>query len=139
MPRGNLVLAFSFFSSSFSRKEGCPMATVAKVSANERNVEARPISVPEPVLLTIKQAASRLGATVSAIRNLIWDEDLRVVPLGQRHMIRVSDLDAWVSRNSLLAGDLDDWKKARKAVRAPRRSEAKTGANRDKVRGKRSA
>ena len=115
------------------------MATVAKVSANERNVEARPISVPEPVLLTIKQAASRLGATVSAIRNLIWDEDLRVVPLGQRHMIRVSDLDAWVSRNSLLAGDLDDWKKARKAVRAPRRSEAKTGANRDKVRGKRSA
>ena len=126
------------------------MATVAKVSANERNeaqtassvspaVDARPEFVPAPALFTVKQAAAYLGATVSAVRNLIWDEDLRVVPLGQRYMIRVSDLDAWVSRNSLLAGDLDDWKKARKAVRAPRRSEAKTGAGRDKVRGKHSA
>jgi excisionase family DNA binding protein len=121
------------------------MATKAVVSAKNARAEAqkppsaspaRPDFVPAPVLFTIKQAAIYLGATVSAVRNLIWDDDLRVVVVGQRHMLRVVDLDGWVRQNSLLASDIDAWKKARKAVRAPRRSRSETGTDRVKSRGK---
>ena len=41
---------------------------------------------PECVLISIPQAAMRLGMTVSAIRNLIRNGELAFVPLGKRHL-----------------------------------------------------
>jgi excisionase family DNA binding protein len=50
-----------------------------------------------PRCLTIKDAALYLGATVWAIRSLIWDGDLPCLRIGKRQVIDVRDLDALIA------------------------------------------
>jgi len=90
--------------------------------------------VPAPILYTVEQAAAYLGARVSAIRNLIADHELRVVVVGQRHLLPVAVLDAWVRKNSLLASDARVEEERLTAIRARRREkpsqrEQKRGQN----------
>ncbi len=89
---------------------------MAKVSADDRNAAPAPENRAvkpgtarvnavaakadaEPILLSIPQAAQRLGATVSAVRSLIWDGELPFVAIGQRHLVPVAAIDQWVTRN----------------------------------------
>ena len=60
---------------------------------------ARRSFIPETLLVSIPQAAARLGTTTSAIRGLIWDGQVRFVRLGKRHLIPLTELDAWIARN----------------------------------------
>lgn len=56
--------------------------------------------VPEPLLISIPQAAQRLGSTVSTVRNLIWGGELPFCRVGKRHMIPVGEISRWVERNT---------------------------------------
>ena len=60
---------------------------------------ARKTFAPEPILISIPQAAIRLGTTVPAIRNLLWDGQMKYIRLGKRFLIPISELDGWISRN----------------------------------------
>jgi excisionase family DNA binding protein len=53
----------------------------------------------DAVLLSIPQAAARLGTTISAVRNLIWSGDLGFCRLGKRHLIPVAETEKWIARN----------------------------------------
>jgi excisionase family DNA binding protein len=53
----------------------------------------------EAVLLTVQDAAKRMGTTTNAIRRLQWQGEIGYVKLGKRHLVSVSDLDRWIARN----------------------------------------
>jgi excisionase family DNA binding protein len=53
----------------------------------------------DAVLLSIPQAAVRLGTSTNAIRHLIWRGELSFVPLGKRHLVSTADLDRWIEVN----------------------------------------
>jgi excisionase family DNA binding protein len=49
-----------------------------------------------PRLLTIKQAAIYLSATVWSVRQLLWARTVPHVIIGRRHLIDRGDLDRYV-------------------------------------------
>jgi excisionase family DNA binding protein len=53
----------------------------------------------KPRLLTIKEAATYLGRSVPAIRELIWKGDLPVVRPDRRIHLDILDLDKWIEKN----------------------------------------
>jgi len=53
----------------------------------------------KPRLLTIKEAATYLGRSVPAIRELIWKGDLPVVRPDRRIHLDILDLDRWIEKN----------------------------------------
>ena len=53
-------------------------------------------------LLTIPQAAAYLNTTKWAIKAMIWNRELPIVPLGKRYMLDTSDLDGVVARRKRL-------------------------------------
>lgn len=65
-------------------------------STATRNLPAVKVS---PRLLRIKEAAEYLGASVWFVRNLIWEDKIPFLHLGQRFVIDRADLDAFVSAN----------------------------------------
>jgi excisionase family DNA binding protein len=48
-------------------------------------------------LLDIRGSAEYLGCKVYTIRDLIWKGELRYVPLGRKHMVDRTDLDALIA------------------------------------------
>lgn len=54
--------------------------------------------VIEPRLLTIKDAAAYLSATVWFLRTLAWEKKIAFVRLGKRLLFDRKDLDAFVDR-----------------------------------------
>ena len=53
-------------------------------------------------LLTIPQAAAYLNTTKWAIKSMIWNRELPIVPLGKRYMLDISDLDEVVTKRKRL-------------------------------------
>ena len=53
-------------------------------------------------LLTIPQAAAYLNTTKWAIKAMIWNRELPIVPLGKRYMLDTSDLDGVISKRKRL-------------------------------------
>ncbi len=53
-------------------------------------------------LLTIPQAAAYLNTTEWAIKAMIWNRELPIVPLGKRYMLDTSDLDGVISKRKRL-------------------------------------
>jgi excisionase family DNA binding protein len=51
---------------------------------------------PEPLLLDIHGAARALSATHWAVRSLLWDKKIRFIKIGRKHLIRPSDLNAYI-------------------------------------------
>jgi excisionase family DNA binding protein len=49
-------------------------------------------------LLRIAEAAQYLSTTVRAIRTLIWRREIPFCEIGQRYLIDVRDLDAYVEK-----------------------------------------
>jgi excisionase family DNA binding protein len=60
--------------------------------------QSDPEQVIPPRMLTIKQAASYLGATVWFVRNLAWNRAVPHMQLGNRIQFDKSDLDAYIDR-----------------------------------------
>jgi excisionase family DNA binding protein len=57
-------------------------------------------SVPTPArLLSIKDAARYLSASVWFVRSLIWDKRVPYLQLGKKFCIDRADLDAFVERS----------------------------------------
>ena len=54
------------------------------------------ITVPEPRLLTIKQASTYLACTVWAVRSLVWGRHVPHVVIGRRILFDKADLDHFV-------------------------------------------
>jgi len=57
-----------------------------------------PAEKPEPRLLTVKNAAAYLSATVWFVRNLAWSKAVPYITLGQRMLFDKADLDAYIER-----------------------------------------
>jgi excisionase family DNA binding protein len=56
-----------------------------------------------PRLLRIAEAAIYLGATVWAVRQLIWNKEIPYVRVGKRQVIDRADLDKWIDRQRALS------------------------------------
>jgi excisionase family DNA binding protein len=54
-------------------------------------------------MLTVKEAASYLGATVWFIRELVWGRKVRSLKFGKRIVFDRADLDAFVEQQKLAA------------------------------------
>jgi excisionase family DNA binding protein len=59
--------------------------------------------MPEPRLLTIKDAASYLSCAVWAIRELIWKREIPFVKIGRRYLIDRTDLDQFIDQRKNVA------------------------------------
>src|SRR4051812_40160171 len=67
---------------------------------------ASPAEIPQqksqqeitPRLLTIKQAATYLSATIWSVRELLWSDRIPHVVIGRRHLIDRGDLDRYIDR-----------------------------------------
>jgi excisionase family DNA binding protein len=65
---------------------------------------ASPAEIPQqkyqqeitPRLLTIKQAATYLSATIWSVRELLWSDSIPHVVIGRRHLIDRGDLDRYI-------------------------------------------
>lgn len=49
-------------------------------------------------MLSVKQAAQYLGATVWYVRNLDWSGTVKAVEFGNRKVFDIQDLDAYITR-----------------------------------------
>ncbi len=56
-----------------------------------------PVALP-PLLVTIKDAAGLLGATVWAVRELLWSKKVPFVRIGRRFLIDPADLHQFIAR-----------------------------------------
>jgi excisionase family DNA binding protein len=54
------------------------------------------VSLPQPRLLTVKDAARYLSTTVWQMRTLVWEKKVPHVKLGHRILFDIVDLDALV-------------------------------------------
>jgi excisionase family DNA binding protein len=69
---------------------------VARVKAELSHIAPSHI---EPVLLSVKDAATYIGRSEQAVQHLIFQKDLPVVRIGRRVHIDRRDLDAWIEKN----------------------------------------
>ena len=65
--------------------------------------ESVPTPAVQPRMLTVKEAASYLGATVWFIRELVWGRKVRSLKFGKRIVFDRADLDAFVEQQKLAA------------------------------------
>ena len=62
------------------------------------------VEVPtEPITVTLPVAASMLGCTVRAVRELIWARKLKFTKLGKRHVVSVAELRQFLDRQLQVA------------------------------------
>jgi excisionase family DNA binding protein len=69
----------------------------------------KPVVSPQPIsagprLLSIKDAAAYLGASVWAIRQMLRNRQLPYVPVGRGFKIDKIDLDRWIERQKIGTG-----------------------------------
>jgi excisionase family DNA binding protein len=69
----------------------------------------KPVVSPQPIsagprLLSIKDAAAYLGASVWAIRQMLRNRRLPYVPVGRGFKIDKIDLDRWIERQKIGTG-----------------------------------
>lgn len=57
-----------------------------------------------PVTLTMREAAVRLGLSLSTIRRLVATGELHAVRVGVRVLVRSEDLDALLRRDRVTTG-----------------------------------
>ena len=60
-----------------------------------------PQSLMKKRLYSIPEAATYLGRSVWAIRELIWDGKLPCVKVGRRIHLDIIDLDQWIEKNKI--------------------------------------
>jgi excisionase family DNA binding protein len=65
----------------------------ARARAQARQPQPPPIT---PRLLTIKQAAAYLSATIWSVRQLLWSHTLPHIAIGRRFLIDQADLDGYI-------------------------------------------
>ncbi len=63
-------------------------------------VEIAPAKV-QPRMLSVKEAAAYLGATVWHVRSLVWAKKLTALRMGHRQVFDRSDLDSFIERLKL--------------------------------------
>ena len=66
---------------------------------------SRPGGVIEPRLLTVKQAAVRLGRSREAVQHMVASRKLPTIRDGRRVFLDVKDLDDWIAANRSPAQD----------------------------------
>jgi excisionase family DNA binding protein len=69
------------------------------MSAGKHAVPTQVVSIPEPRLLNVRQAAAYLGATVWFVRSLVWASAVPHVVFGKRILIDKQDLDKFVENS----------------------------------------
>jgi excisionase family DNA binding protein len=57
-------------------------------------------------LLTVEQAAERLGTSVRFVRRLVFERRIAYVKLGRHVRIAAGDLDAFITAGRVEAGEL---------------------------------
>lgn len=62
------------------------------------------MTTPEPLLLTMRDAAARLGVSVSFLRDLVYRGAIGTVAVGQDRRVPVVELHRWVAENTRLCG-----------------------------------
>jgi excisionase family DNA binding protein len=62
------------------------------------------VAISGPRLLSIKDAATYLGARVWAIRQLVRNREIPYVPVGRGFKIDKIDLDRWIERQKIGPG-----------------------------------
>jgi excisionase family DNA binding protein len=75
-------------------------------SKSRKSSAVSPAEIPQqqprqqitPRLLTIKQAAGYLSATVWAVRELLWSDTISHVVIGRRHLVDRGDLDRYIDK-----------------------------------------
>jgi hypothetical protein len=56
------------------------------------------VSLSEPLFVDIQQAARILGFTVWAVRNIVWNRDIRYVKRGRKYFFSPGDLKAYAEK-----------------------------------------
>ena len=65
-------------------------------TATTQSTQSR--TVPEPVCVTIPEAARLLSCTVRAVRELLWARKIPYLRVGKRFVIPVEEIRAYVRR-----------------------------------------
>jgi excisionase family DNA binding protein len=66
-------------------------------------------------LLTVEEAAERLGTSLRFVRRLIFERRIAYTKLGRHVRIATSDLDAFITAGRIEAGPVADSPKRRSA------------------------
>lgn len=66
-------------------------------------------------LLSVEEAAERLGTSVRFVRRLVFERRLAYTKLGRHVRIAASDLDAFIAAGRIEAGSLPSSSKRRSA------------------------
>jgi excisionase family DNA binding protein len=66
-------------------------------------------------LLTVEEAAERLGTSVRFVRRLVFERRIAYTKLGRHVRIATSDLDAFIAGGRIEAGRVADPPKSRSA------------------------
>jgi excisionase family DNA binding protein len=61
------------------------------------------LPVVQPRMLTVKEAATYLGATIWFVRELVWGRKVRSLKFGKRIVFDRADLDAFVEQQKRAA------------------------------------
>ena len=64
-------------------------------------------------LLSVEEAAERLGNSVRFVRRLIYDRRIAYTKLGHHVRIAASDLDAFITAGRVEAGQVATYRKGR--------------------------
>ncbi len=59
------------------------------------------VAISGPRLLSVKDAATYLGAHMWAIRQMVRNRELPYVQIGRKHLIDKVDLDKFVEKNKI--------------------------------------
>ena len=59
------------------------------------------VAISGPRLLSVKDAATYLGAHLWAIRQMVRNRELPYVQIGRKHLIDKVDLDKFVEKNKI--------------------------------------
>ncbi len=63
--------------------------------------DAPVVAISGPRLLSVKDAATYLGAHLWAIRQMVRKRELPYVQIGRKHLIDRLDLDRYIERNKV--------------------------------------
>jgi excisionase family DNA binding protein len=69
-----------------------------------RDLHFRTPSDTEPIAVTLPVAASMLGCTVRAVRELIWAGKIKYAKLGKRFVVCPNELREYIQRQMTVAG-----------------------------------
>jgi excisionase family DNA binding protein len=67
-----------------------------------RTSKIEPIAI-QPRLLPVKAAAAYMGATVWAVRNLVWNQEIPFCKIGGRLLFDRTDLDRFIDNQKTVA------------------------------------